>query len=58
LRKKVEFLGKVDRVIEKLSIADLMLVPSEMESFGLARWKGMACRVPAAGNRGWCSRSH
>src|SRR3954464_11073781 len=30
LRNRVEFLGKVDRVYEKLSIADLMLVPSEM----------------------------
>jgi len=47
LRKKVEFLGKVDRVYEKLSIADLMLVPSEMESFGLAALEGMACEVPA-----------
>lgn len=47
LRKKVEFLGKVDRVYEKLSFADLMLVPSEMESFGLAALEGMACEVPA-----------
>src|SRR5205807_8150034 len=43
LRKKVDFLGKVDRVYEKLSIADLMLVPSEMESFGLSALEGMAC---------------
>lgn len=47
LRKKVEFLGKVDQVNEKLSIADLMLVPSEMESFGLAALEAMACEVPA-----------
>ena len=47
LRNQVEFLGKVDRVYEKLSIADLMLVPSEMESFGLAALEGMACEVPA-----------
>ena len=47
LRQKVEFLGKVDRVSEKLSIADLMLVPSELESFGLAALEGMACEVPA-----------
>jgi L-malate glycosyltransferase len=49
LRKKVEFLGKVDRVSEKLSIADLILVPSEMESFGLAALEAMACEVPAVG---------
>jgi N-acetyl-alpha-D-glucosaminyl L-malate synthase BshA len=47
LRKKVEFMGKVDRVYEKLSVADLMLVPSEMESFGLAALEAMACEVPA-----------
>jgi N-acetyl-alpha-D-glucosaminyl L-malate synthase BshA len=47
LRDKVEFLGKVDRVNEKLSIADLMLMPSEMESFGLAALEAMACEVPS-----------
>lgn len=47
LRKKVEFMGKVDRVNEKLSFADLMLMPSELESFGLAALEGMACEVPA-----------
>jgi L-malate glycosyltransferase len=46
LRKKVDFLGKVDRIHEKLSIADLMLVPSELESFGLAALEAMACEVP------------
>lgn len=46
LRDKVEFLGKVDRVNEKLSIADLMLMPSELESFGLAALEAMACEVP------------
>jgi N-acetyl-alpha-D-glucosaminyl L-malate synthase BshA len=47
LRNRVEFLGKVDRVYEKLSIADLMLMPSEMESFGLAALEGMACELPS-----------
>jgi L-malate glycosyltransferase len=47
LRSKVEFLGKVDRVNEKLSLSDLMLVPSELESFGLAALEAMACEVPA-----------
>ena len=51
LRKKVEFLGKVDRVSEKLSIADLMLMPSELESFGLAALEAMACEVPAIATR-------
>lgn len=47
LRKRVEFMGKVERVYEKLSVADLILVPSEMESFGLAALEAMACEVPA-----------
>jgi N-acetyl-alpha-D-glucosaminyl L-malate synthase BshA len=47
LRNRVEFLGKVDRVYEKLSISDLMLMPSEMESFGLAALEGMACELPS-----------
>ena len=46
LRKKVEFMGKLDRVYEKLSFADLMLVPSELESFGLSALEAMACEVP------------
>ncbi len=44
---KVYFLGKKDHVHELLGIADLMLMPSEMESFGLAALEGMACEVPA-----------
>ncbi|HET6843791.1 MAG TPA: N-acetyl-alpha-D-glucosaminyl L-malate synthase BshA [Candidatus Angelobacter sp.] len=46
LRKKVNFLGKEDRIYEKLSFADLMLMPSELESFGLAALEAMACEVP------------
>jgi glycosyltransferase involved in cell wall biosynthesis len=30
-----------------LPLADLMLMPSELESFGLAALEAMACRVPA-----------
>ena len=44
---RVDFLGKQDNVNELLPIADLMLMPSEMESFGLAALEAMACRVPA-----------
>jgi glycosyltransferase involved in cell wall biosynthesis len=31
----------------KLAISDLMLLPSELESFGLAALEGMACKVPS-----------
>ncbi len=44
---RVHFLGKQDNVNELLPVADLMLMPSEMESFGLAALEAMACRVPA-----------
>jgi len=49
LRKKVDFMGKLDQINEKLSIADLMLMPSELESFGLAALEAMACEVPTIG---------
>ena len=41
----VIFLGKQDRVQEKLAISDIMLLPSELESFGLAALEAMACKV-------------
>jgi N-acetyl-alpha-D-glucosaminyl L-malate synthase BshA len=42
----VRFLGKQDAVEEILSIADLFMMPSESESFGLAALEAMACKVP------------
>src|SRR5207248_8618353 len=41
----VIFLGKQEQVQEKLAIADIMLLPSELESFGLAALEAMACKV-------------
>jgi N-acetyl-alpha-D-glucosaminyl L-malate synthase BshA len=46
LRDRVYFLGKQGNVHEKLAIADLMLLPSQLESFGLAALEAMACEVP------------
>ena len=46
LAKDVLFLGKQDRVHEKLGLADLFLLPSDLESFGLAALEAMACEVP------------
>jgi len=46
LSKDVFFLGKQDRVQEKLGLADLFLLPSDEESFGLAALEAMACQVP------------
>jgi N-acetyl-alpha-D-glucosaminyl L-malate synthase BshA len=46
LSKDVFFLGKQDHVQEKLGLADLFLLPSDSESFGLAALEAMACQVP------------
>lgn len=53
IHHKVDFLGKQDRIHEKLGVADVMLLPSELESFGLAALEAMACEVvPIATNAG------
>ena len=43
---EVRFLGKQDAVEELLAIADLFMMPSGSESFGLAALEAMACEVP------------
>jgi N-acetyl-alpha-D-glucosaminyl L-malate synthase BshA len=48
---KIHFLGKQERVNELLPLADLMLMPSELESFGLAALEAMACKVPSIATR-------
>ena len=45
IHNDVLFLGKQDNVHEKLALADLILMPSELESFGLAALEAMACEV-------------
>ncbi|MFZ4262633.1 N-acetyl-alpha-D-glucosaminyl L-malate synthase BshA [Sphingobacterium sp. HJSM2_6] len=42
----IRFLGKQDAIEEILSIADLFIMPSGSESFGLAALEAMACKVP------------
>jgi len=51
LKDDVIFLGKQNQVQDLLNCADVMLLPSQLESFGLAALEGMACGVPAV-----CSR--
>lgn len=48
---RIHFVGKQDRVNEKLATADLMLLPSQLESFGLAALEAMACEVPTIATR-------
>ncbi len=42
----VRFLGKLEQVEDVLSIADLFLIPSGSETFGLAALEAMSCSVP------------
>lgn len=42
----IRFIGKLDAIEEVLSVADLFMMPSEKESFGLAALEAMACEVP------------
>jgi L-malate glycosyltransferase len=51
IQDKIHFLGKQDRVNELLPLADLMILPSKLESFGLAALESMACKVPAIATR-------
>jgi N-acetyl-alpha-D-glucosaminyl L-malate synthase BshA len=44
--QNVVFVGNVKNPMELLSAADVMLLPSESESFGLAALEAMACGVP------------
>ena len=53
LSKDVFFLGKQDNVQQKLGLGDLFLMPSDLESFGLAALEAMACEMPVvASNSG------
>jgi N-acetyl-alpha-D-glucosaminyl L-malate synthase BshA len=52
IHNDVIFLGKQEQVQEKLSLADILLLPSELESFGLAALEGMACEVVPIATRG------
>jgi N-acetyl-alpha-D-glucosaminyl L-malate synthase BshA len=49
LRDDVLFLGEVDYIEQVLRCADLLLLPSEQESFGLVALEAMNCSVPVIG---------
>ncbi len=46
ISEDIRFLGKQDQMEEILNIADVFLLPSQYESFGLAALEAMACGVP------------
>jgi N-acetyl-alpha-D-glucosaminyl L-malate synthase BshA len=47
----VLFAGQVPNIADYLSVADLLLLPSETESFGLAALEAMACETPVIATR-------
>jgi len=51
VERHVTFLGKQDHVERLIRLAHVLLMPSDMESFGLAALEAMACGVPPVGTR-------
>jgi L-malate glycosyltransferase len=47
----VQFIGEQQDLVRWLSVADLFLLPSSQESFGLAALEAMACEVPVVASR-------
>ena len=45
------FVGKQERIVDYLSASDVLLLPSDHESFGLAALEAMACEVPVVASR-------
>src|SRR2546428_5740559 len=48
---KCSFVGKQPKIVDYLSASDVLLLPSEQESFGLAALEAMACEVPVVASR-------
>lgn len=49
--EKCSFEGKQPNIVDYLSASDVLLLPSELESFGLAALEAMACEVPVVASR-------
>ncbi len=51
LESRISFLGKQQHVERLFPLAHVLLMPSTLESFGLAALEGMACGVPPVATR-------
>ncbi len=51
IERHCTFVGKQPRIVDYLSASDVLLLPSEQESFGLAALEAMACEVPVVASR-------
>jgi len=51
MTEEVTFVGEQEDLVRWLSVADLFLLPSAQESFGLAALEAMACEVPVVASK-------
>ncbi len=51
LNGNISFVGKQANIADYLGVADVFLLPSELESFGLAALEAQACEVPVIATR-------
>ena len=51
VERHCSFVGKQPRIRDYLSVSDVLLLPSEQESFGLAALEALACEVPVIASR-------
>ncbi len=51
IAERCVFVGEQANIVDYLSTADVLLLPSEQESFGLAALEAMACEVPVVASR-------
>jgi N-acetyl-alpha-D-glucosaminyl L-malate synthase BshA len=51
INDKCLFVGKQPNIVDYLSASDVLLLPSEQESFGLAALEAMACELPVIASR-------